>query len=75
MGILALLGRELSLMAALYPVLMLIVGTSDVVHIMTKYLDELKRGKDRQSAMRITVRQIGMATLLTSLTTAAGFAR
>ena len=74
MGILALLGRELSLMAALYPVLMLIVGTSDVVHIMTKYLDELKRGKDRQSAMRITVRQIGMATLLTSLTTAAGFA-
>ena len=74
MGILALLGRELSLMAALYPVLMLIVGTSDVIHIMTKYLDELKRGKDRQSAMQITVRQIGMATLLTSLTTAAGFA-
>ncbi len=74
MGLLSLLGRELSLMAALYPVLMLIVGTSDVIHIMTKYLDELKRGKDKQSAMRITVRQIGMATMLTSLTTAAGFA-
>ena len=74
MGILALMGRELSLMAALYPVLMLIVGTSDVIHIMTKYLDELKRGKERQAAMRITVRQIGMATMLTSMTTAAGFA-
>jgi len=74
MGILALLGRELSLMAALYPVLMLIVGTSDVIHIMTKYLDELKRGLDRKTAMRLTVKQIGMATLLTSMTTAAGFA-
>jgi len=35
MGILSLWGRELSIMAALYPILMLIVGTSDVVHIMT----------------------------------------
>jgi uncharacterized protein len=73
MGLLGFLGRELSVMAALYPVLMLIVGTSDVVHIMTKYLDELHKGKARDEAMRISVRQIGVATLLTSLTTAAGF--
>lgn len=74
MGLLSLWGRELSIMAALYPILMLIVGTSDVVHIMTKYLDELKKGLNKEEALRITVRQIGMATLLTSLTTAAGFA-
>lgn len=74
MGTLSILGRELTLMAALYPVLMLIVGTSDVVHIMTKYFDELKKGLDKKSALEITVKQIGMATLLTSLTTAAGFA-
>jgi len=36
-GILSLGGRELSVMSALYPILMLIVGTSDVIHIMTKY--------------------------------------
>lgn len=74
MGILSLIGRGLSLMAALYPVLMLIVGTSDVVHIMTKYLDELKKGKERKAAMEVTIKQIGLATLMTSLTTAAGFA-
>jgi len=74
MGILALIGRGLSLMAALYPVLMLIVGTSDVIHIMTKYLDELKKGKQRKAALEVTIKQIGLATLMTSLTTAAGFA-
>ncbi len=74
MGLLSLLGRELTLMAALYPILMLIVGTSDVIHIMTKYFDELKKGFDKKAALETTIRQIGMATLLTSLTTAAGFA-
>ncbi len=74
MGTLSVLGRELTLMAALYPILMLIVGTSDVVHIMTKYFDELKKGNDKKESIKITIKQIGMATLLTSLTTAAGFA-
>ncbi|MDG1716950.1 MAG: MMPL family transporter [Saprospiraceae bacterium] len=74
LGLLAGLGRELSVMAALYPVLMLIVGTSDVIHIMTKYTDLLKEGKDKLSAMTTTVKEIGIATLLTSLTTAVGFA-
>ena len=73
-GLLAGFGRELSVMAALYPVLMLIVGTSDVIHIMTKYTDLLKEGKDKVSAMTTTVKEIGLATLLTSLTTAVGFA-
>ena len=74
LGLLAAMGRELSVMASLYPVLMLIVGTSDVIHIMTKYTDLLQEGKDKITAMTITVKEIGMATLLTSLTTAIGFA-
>ncbi len=74
MGLLGLLGRELNAMAALYPVLMIIVGTSDVIHIMSKYIDELHRGNDKKSAIWTTVKEIGVATLLTSLTTAVGFA-
>jgi len=72
-GLLVLFGRELNAISAFYPVLMLIVGTSDVIHIMTKYIDELKKGKENNEAIRITIREIGMATLLTSMTTAVGF--
>lgn len=74
LGIIGLLGRELNVMAALYPVLMLIVGTSDVIHIMSKYVDELKKGIPKHDAMLITIKEIGLATLFTSVTTAIGFA-
>lgn len=74
LGTLSILGRELTAIAALYPVLMIIVGTSDVIHIMSKYIDELKKGKDKNTAIKIAIREIGLATLLTSITTAIGFA-
>jgi len=74
LGFLGATGRELSVMSALYPVLMIIVGTSDVIHIMSKYIDELRKGLTRKEAIIITIKEIGLATLLTSVTTAIGFA-
>ena len=74
MGFMGVTGLELNVMAALYPVLMIIVGTSDVIHIMSKYIDELRKGKSKKEAITITIKEIGLATLLTSLTTAVGFA-
>ena len=74
MGLLGATGRPLNAMAALYPVLMIIVGTSDVIHIMSKYIDELRKGKGQQEAIQVTIKEIGLATLLTSITTAIGFA-
>lgn len=73
MGLLGATGRELNAMSALYPVLMVIVGTSDVIHIMSKYIDELQRGHTQEKAIVIAIKEIGLATLLTSLTTAIGF--
>ncbi|NBB88693.1 MAG: MMPL family transporter [Bacteroidetes bacterium] len=73
-GYLAWTGRSLSVMAALFPIIMIIVGTSDVIHIMSKYLDEGARDKTQKQALFITIKEIGLATFLTSITTAIGFA-
>lgn len=73
-GLLGVLKFELDPMANLFPILMVIVGISDVIHIMTKYIDEHNKGIGRKRAIRVTVREIGMATFLTSATTAIGFA-
>ncbi|NNC95208.1 MAG: MMPL family transporter [Chitinophagales bacterium] len=64
----------LDIMSALYPILMIIVGVSDVVHFSTKYVEELAKGKSRKDSIKITIREIGIATFLTSFTTAIGFA-
>ncbi len=72
-GILGFFGIPLDIMSTLYPTLMLIIGMSDVIHIKSKYLDELERGNSRIHSMHTTIREIGFATLLTSLTTSIGF--
>jgi predicted RND superfamily exporter protein len=74
MGYLGAKGTELNALSALFPVIMLIVGSSDVIHIFSKYVDELTSGKDKIEAMAVTLREIGMATFMTSFTTAIGFA-
>jgi len=74
MGFMGATGRELNAMSALYPVLMIIVGTSDVIHIMSKYIDELRKGLSKKEAITVAIKEIGLATLLTSTTTAVGFA-
>lgn len=73
-GLLSALGRELTALSALYPVLMCIVGVADSIHLTSKYLDELEKGHDRETAIRITLREIGLATFITCITTAIGFA-
>ncbi len=74
LGLLSALGRELNALAALYPILMCIVGVADTIHLTSKYLDELDKGHDRATAIRITLREIGLATFITCVTTAIGFA-
>ena len=73
MGLLAALGKELNAMAAFYPVLMLIVGTSDVIHLTDSYIRKLQSGIFRYDAIISSLKEVGMTTLLTSITTAVGF--
>ena len=73
MGYLAATGHKLDLMSTLYPVLVLTIGMSDVIHIMNKYIEEQGNGRSRQEAMSITIKEIGLATLITCLSTVIGF--
>ncbi len=74
LGVLSLLGKELNALAAFYPILLLIVGTSDVIHIMDSFLLKLRMGEDKETALVAALKEVGLVTLLTSVTTAIGFA-
>ncbi|EMR00744.1 efflux RND transporter permease subunit [Cesiribacter andamanensis] len=73
LGIMGATGKKLDVMMVLLPTIMFVVGMSDVVHILTKYIEELRNGLPKQQALRLTLKEIGLATFLTSLTTAIGF--
>ncbi len=72
-GLMATLGQPINLLTNLIIPVILVVGISDIVHIATKYLHELKAGVEPWEAMEITLNEIGFATLLTCITTATGF--
>ncbi|MEL7336000.1 MAG: MMPL family transporter, partial [Planctomycetota bacterium] len=55
------------------PVLISLVGLTDAVHLMVEIRTQRSSGMSTQRAARIGIRRVGMACLLTSLTTAIGF--
>ena len=67
-GYLGATASTLDTMALLYPIIMIIVATSDVIHVMSKYIDELGKGHSKLDAIRTTIREIGLSILLTSTT-------
>ena len=72
-GAMAIGGKDLDLLMSLLPSIMFVVGTSDVIHFFSKYIEELRKGLTKDEAVSKTVREVGKATLLTSVTTAIGF--
>ncbi len=72
-GILGALGIEQNVMSTLYPIVIIIIGISDAVHFIGKYLVELRRNANRKIALFRTLSDIGFATFLTAITSAIGF--
>ena len=64
---------RISLVSSAAPIMVLVVGVSDVVHLVTQFRHELGRGHPRDEAIRLAFDQVGVACWLTSLTTFIGF--
>ncbi len=72
-GMMTLLGRPLSILTMLLPTILFVVGMSDVVHILERYIGSLREGHSKVRSLAISYHEVGLATFLTSLTTAIGF--
>lgn len=72
-GIMGWIGAEINVMTVLIPSILLVVGVSDVVHLLNRYLEEIKHEASQSKALYQAWKEVGLATFLTSLTTALGF--
>lgn len=73
-GILGASGIEQNVMSTLFPIVIIIVGISDAVHFIGKYIVELRKNSNKNIALYRTLSDIGFATFLTAVTSAIGFA-
>lgn len=73
LGFIRILGNDLDLMLTILPTIIFVVGMSDSVHVLTKYMQELRNGREKREAIRYAFKSIRLATFLTALTTSIGF--
>jgi predicted RND superfamily exporter protein len=73
LGLYALVGKQLDVMMVIVPPILLIVSMSDIIHLCNKFNELSRAGTPIQDALRLAFKEVGLATLLTSVTTAIGF--
>ena len=73
-GTIALFGYEISILMALVPPVLIVIGIPNCIFLINKFHNEFKRTKSKENALKKMVQKIGNITLLTNLTTASGFA-
>ena len=73
-GFLGLLNYEITVLTALVPSLIIVIGIPNCIFLTNKYHQEYKIHRNKAKALQRVTTKVGMATLLTNLTTAIGFA-
>jgi predicted RND superfamily exporter protein len=73
-GTIALFDYEISILMALVPPILIVIGIPNCIFLINKFHNEFKEHKNKVLALKRMVLKIGNITLLTNLTTASGFA-
>jgi len=73
LGTLTLFGYELTLLTAVVPPLLIVIGIPNCIYLINKYHYEFVHHRNKIKALYRVIYRIGSATFLTNLTTALGF--
>lgn len=73
-GILGVLKYEITVLTALIPPLIIVIGIPNCIFLINKYQQEVKKHGNQALSLQRVISKIGNATLMTNVTTASGFA-
>ena len=73
-GFLGLLNYEITVLTALIPPLIIVIGIPNCIFLINKYQQEYKNHGNKIKALQRVITKVGNATLMTNITTASGFA-
>ncbi|WP_420581139.1 efflux RND transporter permease subunit [Reichenbachiella sp.] len=72
-GLMALADKKIDVLSSLIPTILLVVSMSNIVHLFSHIRQEYLKTHKLDIALNLAIRQVGVATCLTSFTTAIGF--
>ncbi len=74
LGLMAILGRPITIVVSAMPVMLIAIGIADGIHLFAEFQQLLYELKDKKKAVMETMRMLARPVIFTSLTTMAGFA-
>ena len=74
LGFIGLFQYEVSVLMALIPPLIIVIGVPNCIFLINKYQHEVKTHGNQAKSLQRVISKIGNATLMTNVTTASGFA-
>ncbi len=73
LGFMAAMGYTINAVTNIVPLLLLVIGCTEDIHMLSEYSEQLKAGNEKLKAIRNMAIKCGLAIFLTSLTTLLGF--
>ncbi|MGV6826980.1 MAG: efflux RND transporter permease subunit, partial [bacterium] len=73
LGLMAALDIPLNVMTSIVPALLIIIGSTEDIHLLSEYLVGINKQYDKPKALKLMSRNMSMAVLLTFITTYFGF--
>ncbi len=73
-GTLGLFHYKITILTAIVPPLIIVIGITNCIFLINKYQQEILLHRNQARALQRVISKIGVSTLMTNLTTAAGFA-
>ena len=73
-GTLGLFHYKITILTAIIPPLIIVIGITNCIFLINKYQQEIKTHHNQAKALQRVISKIGVSTLMTNLTTAIGFA-
>lgn len=73
LGFVVLFGYKITLFTGILPPLIVVIGIANCIYLLNKYHDEFRKHNNKMKALQRVISKIGMALLITNLTTAVGF--
>ena len=73
-GTLGLFHYKITILTAIIPPLIIVIGITNCIFLINKYQQEIKNHGNQAKALQRVISKIGVSTLMTNMTTAIGFA-
>ena len=73
-GFIGLFHYQITVLTAIIPPLVIVIGIPNCIFLINKYQQQVRKKSNQKKALEQMVSKVGYATLMTNITTAAGFA-